>query len=374
MKIGIDARTLYTDNLRGIGTYLFQIIEHAIKIDKGLQFVLFHNHSCDTKHIPQSKAIVEKQCEVKKGDRFYLWEQMKIPLEMTRVKLDLYHAPANTAPFFQPAPTVITVHDTLLMELDEDETKGYLFYYRHFMPFAIKRAKRIITISEYSKKEIMKRYKVREEKIKVIYNGISRDFRILSDKSLIESAKNHFNIKGEYIFALGARAPRKNTHMVLRAFKSLRKRLKRDIKLVLAGMQKDALGECEKEVKDMGLGNEVVTLGFISKNDLVSLYNGAELFLYLSLYEGFGFPALEALACGCPVIGSNRTSIPELLNDRDFVVDPTNEDAIVEASLLFLKNKEFRNNKINIGVKRAKQFDWELSAKKVIAVYRECLK
>ncbi len=370
MKIGIDARVLYSANLRGIGKYLFNIINIINDTKYSARFFLFYNHWNGKKTIPNGAGIIEKQCEVKKGDRLFLWEQLRLPKEAKKEKVDILHCPANTIPLYQPCPTVVTLHDTLLMESDEDETKDFLFYTRKIIPIGLRKVKKIITVSHNSKKDIIKYFKIAPEKIEVIYHGISPQYRKIESPETLNLIKSKYGISKKYMFSLGAIGPRKNTLKVIESFLVLKNKYKLDIQLVISGLQNEAMSILSKKTTEMGIKEDVVLIGYISDEDLVALYSFAEISLYLSLYEGFGFPALESMACGCPVIASNLTSLPELVEDPDSLANPRDTEEIVEKSIPFLKNASFRSQKINDGLQRIKKFSWEKAAEKTLTVYK----
>lgn len=366
MLIGLDARVLYRP-LRGIGKYLFNILENMVKLDSSVEFKLFYEEITGQKTIPVSAQIKEVSF-LAKGYRFHSWEQFVLPGKIKKSRITLFHSPANTAPLIQLCPTVVTVHDTILMESEEE---GDRFYNRFILPIALKNAKKIITISQNSKKDIIRLLKIPENKIEVIYHGINSAFRRIVDGQGFASLRDKYGIRERFIFTLGAVGKRKNIETLLEVFAQLKKSNLIKHQLVITGIQEAGINEFLRKIKALGLQNEVIITTYVPEDDLVALYNHTDLFLYLSLYEGFGFPVLEAMTCGAPVIASSVSSIPELVQDAGILVDPRNTDEIGEAILAILNNKNLREELSEKGFKQVKKFSWEKAARQTLDVYKQ---
>lgn len=367
-NIGVDARLLQNKELRGMGKYLYKLVENILKIDQNIIFTAFIDGRYPDPKMPISERI-EKVSLIMKGDAYFLWEQYKLPKSISKTKAELLHSPANTLPLWQCIPTVVTLHDTLLMERDEDETSNFLFYTRKIIPFGLKKAQKIITISENSKKDIIRHFEIPASKIEVIYLGIDDYFKIMENKGKVEQVKAKIGITGEYIYHLGSLGPRKNTDKVLEAFAVLKKDKKIKEKLVISSLSREGVKKYENKIREMSLEGEVIITSYVKEDELVSLYNGAKLFLYLSLYEGFGFPVVEAMACGCPVIVSNVSSMPELVNDPELLVDPMSTADIANRIYSLINNHDMLREKRDKGQKRAKLFNWQETAQKTLKVY-----
>lgn len=356
--------------LRGIGKYLFNTIKHVAELRPDWEFVLFQDsraERCD--HFP-SVGNIDTRAFAMKGDRFFLWEQLRLPFEILRSKVDVFHSPANTLPLIQVCPTIVTLHDMLLMDRDEDETRGFLWYTRRIIPIGARSARFIVTVSESSKRDIVDKIHVPWDRVEAIYHGVDPCFRKVRDLSLFESVSKRIGIRKKYIFCLGARAERKNTMRMLDVLESLKSK-GFDIQLVLAGSQDDMLSLLRKAIVSRGLLNDVVLTGFVSDDELACLYSSAEVFVYPSFFEGFGFPIIEAMACGCPVVTSNVSSMPEILGDNAMLFDPGNTSSIVEKIALLLSSPGLGAEKAEKGIERAKLFQWKKSAEKMLAVYEK---
>lgn len=371
MKIGIDARCLNTLQLRGIGKYLYNLIINFSDFDNSHEILLFIDARYEEfKDIPYSKNIRKIKFAFK-GDRFNLWEQFGLPFQIMKTKTDIFHGPANTVPLIQTCPTVITLHDTLLLSPYEGQSKMDLFYNQKIIPIAVKNAKKIITSSENSKKDIIRDFKVPEEKIKVIYLGINKKFRKIKDMTFLEKIINKYCINEKYLFALGASSPRKNISRLIDVFFMLKKEKNFSHKLLIAGIRPDCYDNYFNKVKELDLVSDVILIKYITEEELIALYNKAEIFIYPSLYEGFGFPVVEAMACGCPVVASNRSSIPELVGDAGLLVEPTDNRDILNKIFIIINNNILRNELIEKGLKKADLFTWKKTMEETFKVYEE---
>lgn len=235
----------------------------------------------------------------------------------------------------------------------------------------LKLADRIITISEYSKNEIIKHVGYPEEKITVIPTAVDHsNYYVKRDREIIEKLGIPKNYK--IILYVGSEQPRKNIPFILEAISHLKTKLP-DIKFVKVGNPQSpgAREELIKQINTLGLQNEVKFVGFVSESDITKYYNAADLFVFPSLYEGFGLPPLEAMACGTPVITSNFTSLPEVVGDSAIIVDPYDVKAFAEAMYNLLTDEKLREEMITKGLKRAKLFSWERSAEKTLNVYKQ---
>jgi glycosyltransferase involved in cell wall biosynthesis len=373
MKIGFDARLFQRAKLGGMGRYLLTLITKIREIGPEHELFLFENSlNIDQKYMVESPKIRKVRFSMR-GDILNLWEQLRLPYEIRRSCVDVFHSPANTLPLVQPRPHIITLHDTLLMESDEDETSSFLFYTRKVIPIGLKRAKKIITISENSKKDIIKHFGIPPERIKVIYQGIDPAFRKINDGAELARVRSKYGIKGKYVFIIGSLGPRKNTRRIVRVFHALKREKKIEHQLVICGLNEEAINEFKKIASDAGMSHEIVLTGFVPNEDLIRFYNGAELALYISLYEGFGFPIIESMACGCPIIASNISCMPEIAGEAAVLVDPTTDSQILEEMYRVLTEESLRAEMREKGLKRARMFDWNRTAENTLAVYEEVL-
>lgn len=372
MRIGFDGRLLMRD-LRGMGVYLRNMLTEILDTDRKNQYFLYVNPSCPynaSEEVVKSNFSVLTQyknlqvVDVKAPNQF-LWEQFYLLKRVKKDNLSILHMPANRAPFYCPCKLIVTVHDMIeIIFFDRlfKTLKGFRgrFYdfrvglYIKFLYFVVfKRADMIVTVSEYSRRDINKITGIPLEKIKVIHSACVKEFRKM------ESPKEN------YILALGGEAAHKNSEMVLKAFAGLPDEIKEKYRLRVIGKT-----DCLKEVAGQ-LGEKNI---FVEKSDfscsLAETYNKALVFVFLSVYEGFGFPPLEAMTCGTPVIASNRSSIPEITGDAALLVDPLNVEEITGALTKILSDDKLRKVLIDKGYKQVEKFSWQNCAREHSEVYK----
>jgi glycosyltransferase involved in cell wall biosynthesis len=375
-RIGIDARLLVYR--RGMGNYVYNLLMELANLPGNDQFVLYVDDLRAGEYAPKDPRFKV----IKIGPKFYpFWEQISLPLVVAHDRLDVLHCPANTAPIFLPKrlKLVLTIHDvmyllpnSILPQSPSLYQRAGRLYYRWMAPQAAKRAVRIMTVSESSKRDIADKLCIPSGKIQMVYEAGNAICRRFDDPFPVVEVKSRYAIEGRYVFALGALDPRKNTAGVLRAYTRFIQTFSQPIQLVLAGLSQEAKSKFNGLVSELGLDGKVIVLGFISEKELAALYNGAELFLYPSLYEGFGMPVLEAMACGAPVVTSPSGSLPEVAGDAALMVDPHNPDEIAEAMLKILSDNLLRERLIKMGIVQAGRFSWAHTAGQVLDVYRNC--
>lgn len=370
MRIGYDARVLYRRDVRGMGRYLYNLVGNLIDLRQNDEFYLFYEEESSAcfPGIPRVREIRFEQ----RGYRFRLWEQMRLPVEIIRHKLDLFHSPANSVPVLQTVPFVLTLHDACVFAVD-DPHDGDQNYLRRILPLAARFVDGVVTVSEHSRNEIIRYVPALKNKIRVIYEGVDPVFRA-STQEETRRAKTKFELKEDYILSVAATSPKKQTAEVIRVFSKLKSSVKEKFELVLTGNQYPDDRVWMEIAKDLGVQNRVRVLDYVPGEDLRSLYGGASVFLYLSIYEGFGLPVLEAMACGTPVIASDKTSLPEVVGDAGILVNPLDpaecaalmERVLADPDLLLeLKRK---------GFERARLFSWKKTAEETSKIYDEVLK
>ena len=292
------------------------------------------------------------------GAKGHLWEQLVLPCKLNRD--DVLWSPSNTGPIYCNAKHVVTMHDFATLDYPEWTSKSFSTLYQFLLPRLAKRADAIIAISEYTKSRILYHTGIDEKKISVIKNGVDDRFFIKTGRDFKSQIMPKYNIPSErYILSVSSIEPRKNISSLLRAWEKIQHQVDDDIWLVLVGRQNP------KIFSNAGLNNipeRVCFTGFVDDEDLTTLYQNALLFSYVSLYEGFGLPPLEAMAAGIPVLTSNTTSIPEVVGDKAIIVNPLSVSEIAENLLVLLGSDSLRNNLSLAGIEHAKQFSWKTTA------------
>ena len=374
MKIGIDARTLR--NRRGIGNVVFHLLQGLSQIPYDCSFVIYVDDLKSIELIPKDSRFSVK---VLRPKIYPIWEQVSLPFCVIQDKLDILHCPGNSAPFFIPGRVklVLSIMDVMFMFPASQLPKSPSWYQRigreylkYVVPVVAKRAAAITTISSSSRNDILQYIVVPADRIGVIWLAANNACGIISDESKISAMRIKFELNGSFVLALGALDPRKNTATILKSFAKFKQQHSCEIKLAVVGLPAQGIESFRRLADDLGIANDVVSAGFVTEDDLVALYNAAELLVYPSLYEGFGLPVLEAMICGKPVITSPCGSIPEIAGDAALMVDPHDADAIANAIMRVLTDKVLYDSLVEKGKLRAGLFSWQLAAEKIFAVYQ----
>lgn len=362
VRIAVDARVLQ-EKVSGIKHYAYYLLKDLKKIDHEDEFLLYIS---DVRNLPAQGGNIERRL-VKARPWF-----LGLHFQMKRDRVEVFHSFAPTLPFIKNCITVITVHDLSFRVCPRWFPTVIYLRLCAFVRLAIMMSDMIIAISENTKRDIIRYYGVAEEKIKVIYYGVEHGiFKPISDNTIMESARQKYGIKGRFMLYVGDINTRKNTFRLLEAFHRFKKQHDTPHKLVLAGKKFGVHSDIEGIVSSLSLERDVILLGFIEQHDLPPLYNAADLLIYPSLYEGFGLPPLEAMACGTPVITSNTSSLPEVVGDAGITVDPTDVNSLAEAMFNIISDDGLRLELRRKGVERAKTFGWDRAARETLEVYKK---
>jgi 2-polyprenyl-3-methyl-5-hydroxy-6-metoxy-1,4-benzoquinol methylase len=276
------------------------------------------------------------------------------------------------APPFHGGKLIVTIHDIAFIHFPETFNRFQRFRLKLLVPLNAKKAERVICGSQYSKKDISEFCKVDETKIEVTPYGVSSSCKIIENGS--EKRKKilaKYGIKQKFIFSLGRLNERKNLSSLIAAYKYLRDSNKLDLSLVIAGNKDFLFEKVVADIENSGYEEDIILTGYIDDSDLPVIFSSAELFVYPSLFEGFGLPPLEAMICKCPVIASNVTSIPEVVGDAGILVDPNSIDEISQAIYRVMSNPELRVEMKKKGFEKAQMFSWKTAARKTLSIYEE---
>jgi glycosyltransferase involved in cell wall biosynthesis len=296
-----------------------------------------------------------------------------LPGILRRNKIDLFHSPHFMMPLVRPCPCVVTIHDVIYLACKEDLPShvGRL-YYRTMMSASVRMADRVITDSEFSKQEIVSHLHADPSKIEVIYPGVAGQFQPIVDRSRLQAVCSKYRISGRFILYTGIYKPRKNHSGLLHAFQKFLAKSGEGL-LVIAGPMNEGEGELKELAEKLGIEKRVVFAGFVDDLDLQALYSAAHVYACPSLYEGFGFTVLEAMACGVPVVCSTAASLPEVCGPAALYADPRNPEEFAQALRRAFVDPEVRRLLIESGRKNCQRFRWENAAQQTIAVYHEAV-
>ncbi|MFO7806957.1 MAG: glycosyltransferase family 1 protein [Candidatus Moraniibacteriota bacterium] len=375
MKIGIDAR-FYGPNVKGLGRYLQKLIENLERLEKDSdnEYFVFLTQEGYKSFNPQNKNFHKVLADF----RWYGWkEQFAFPFLIMKYKLDLMHFGHFNVPIFFRKKFVVTIHDLILFHYPthKNTTLNKIYYlfkllaYRLVIKSAVKRAVRVIAVSEFTKQDILKNFNIKKEKISIIKEGY--EIKNKEEESKPKTLPKKYVTIKPYLLYVGNAYPHKNLERLCLAFKSLRKQ-RGDLKLVLVGGKDYFYNRLERFIKQNQIENIHLT-GFVSDDVLEGFYREAECYIFPSLYEGFGLPPLEALSFGCPVVSSNRSSMPEILEDGAVYFNPESLDSIQGAIKDVLDNPKRKKEIIANGKKRLSLYDWEKAAKETLHIYKNVL-
>jgi len=297
------------------------------------------------------------------------WEQLVQPFVLWQEKIDLLHSLAFVTPLLSPCPSVITIYDLSFIIFPQGFKHSKRLYLTLLTPPSARKSRRIITISESTKRDTVRLLGVSSKKVDVVYCGVDKVFHPLPERE-VASFRQERGLPERIILFVGTIEPRKNVARLVEAYSRLRDR---QVKLVIGGARGWLYEEIFARVEELELTGDVLFPGYIPPEELPLWYNAAELFVYPSLYEGFGLPPLEAMACGTPVITSNVSSLPEVVGEAGLTVDPMDSEGLAEAMNQVLGDGALRQSMREWGLARAGRFSWAKAARETVGVYRRAL-
>ncbi|MFN8350933.1 MAG: glycosyltransferase family 1 protein [Flavobacteriales bacterium] len=368
MLIAVNTRLLLPEKLEGIGWFTHGTLSRLVKAHPEHRFVFLFDRPFDRRFIYADNVRGEVVWPPTRHPLLYrLWFEHRLPAVLRRLKADLFLSPDGFLSTRVPdsLPQVAVMHDLNFEHYPQDLPPAYSRYYRTWFPRFAQKAARIITVSGYSKQDIVERYGVPADRIDVAYNGVGEVFTPLSAAERA-TARQRFTGGAPYIVCVGSLHPRKNVARLLEAFDRVAEH-DPQVKLLIVGarMFKDA--QMERVLGAMRHRERAVFAGRLAHADLRLALGGAELLAYVSYFEGFGIPVAEAMRCGVPVVAANATSLPEVAGDAALYCDPFNVEDIARALRTMLGDAPLRQRAIAAGLERAQRYDWERTAEAVWA-------
>ncbi len=353
MRIGIDAQTTLGEKT-GFGFYVDSLTQALQKIAGDDQFSLFY---------PGQEA------DLSMPQRFW-WDQVALPSKATKAHIDLLHQPAFSVPVLYPGRKVVTIHDVISLFYTDIPFFSRQFYSK-WMPFSYHFADHFITSSEHTRRDVMSRLNIPADKITVVYLAASEEYRHAVTRQELDRVARTYHLNAPYILNVGTINPRKNLEFLVRVFAEVKHNHHIPHQLVITGKKGWHYDQLFKLVHDLGLTEDVIFTGYVEDGDKSALYHGADLFVFPSLYEGFGLPPLEAMSCGIPTISSNTSSLPEVIGEGGITLSPHDEALWVKAMTQVLTDKTLHTELGQKAKKQAKQFSWERCARETLAVYHK---
>lgn len=374
MRIAVNTRLLLKGKLEGIGWYTHQMLERIVRAHPEHEFLFLFDRPYDPSFIfaPNVKPIVAHP-QARHAVLFYLWFEWMIPAMLRKYKADLFLSTDGLCSLNTKTPTCLVMHDLAFEHYPEHLKLSHRLYLRRWSPLFAQKAARIVTVSEFSKRDISEHYQISPDKIDVTYNGAHPSYKPLSWEER-DQVKSEYTEGQEYFVFAGALHPRKNVVALLQAFVKFKKRHRSPIKLVIVGRMAWKFEELATMREEMPFKDDVVWPGYLGVERLSKVIGAAYALVYPSLFEGFGIPILEALKCGVPAVVSNTSSMPEVAGDAALLADPNDVEEIAAQMGRIYKDEALRNQLKAAALIQAGKFDWDHSANQLWESMMRCSK
>jgi len=370
--VGLNAQLLSLgESYRGAGVsrYIFNLLTYLPQVNTGLSYLAFLGDA--RVRFPGWKQRVSRWPTRNPVSRI-VWEQAAQPWAAWREKLDLLHAPVYVGPVVSPCPVVVTVHDLSFFMHPDLFRPWNRVYLQTFTRRTVGRAVAIIADSESTRNDLVETLGIAKDKVTVIHPGVGDEMRPIDDHQ-VQAFRRHHGLSERMILFLGTLEPRKNLPVLLEAYAIMRAEPGFDHRLVIAGGKGWHYEGIYAQVERLRLRGQVIFPGYVPQTELALWYNAADLFVYPSLYEGFGMPPLEAMACGIPVVVSNVSSLPEVVGDAGLAVDPHDAQGLAAAMLEVLRDRQLHQTLREAGLARARRYPWKATAVKTARLYHQVL-
>ena len=373
-KIGVDVTSAVMQG-GGIGRYTRELIRAVTQLDNTNQYHLFHAKTTKPNPIPPTPHIQHHPAPLSEAWLYRLWYRAKLPLPVQWVTgpLDLFHSPDFVLPpVAGNIPTLLTVHDLSFVHFPHAYTPALVTYLNQVVPWSVQRATHILADSEATKEDLVQFWHVSADKITVLYSGVGAEFEPVTEKKRLLAIREKYQLgSAPYLFTVGTIQPRKNYQLLIRAYSQIARDWPHN--LVIAGGKGWLYDEILAEVKTHRLEDRVLFTGFADDADLPALYSGATLFLFPSLYEGFGLPIVEAMGCGVPVVSSHASCLPEVVGQAGVLLDPHSADLWQRTIHTLLLDTSRRVKMVADGARQARHFRWQKSAEHLLSIYNQLL-
>jgi glycosyltransferase involved in cell wall biosynthesis len=371
-RIAINAHLLGTEEgyrRAGVSRYVHNLLTHVLREDPEGDYTVFVGGRCALSlsgklkpaRLPTNRPLVR-----------IAWEQACQPLQLVREGIALLHSPVNVQPVFLPCKGVVTVTDLSFMTFPQAFRMGRRLYQRWFTRWSVRHADRVIAISKTTAQDVVQLFDVPADKVSVVLPGVDARYQPIGDRERVTQFRRLRDLTDRFVLFVGTLEPRKNLLTLLQAYAAFR-RAGGGYKLALVGGRGWLYEPILAAIDELDLRGDVVLPGFVAEEELPLWYNAAEAFFYPSLYEGFGLPPLEAMACGTPVVVSDASSLPEVVGDAGLLLDPNDSQPWAEALERLWRDAAYREDLASQGLRRARRFSWSRMARETIAAYRSVL-
>ena len=367
MRIGIDSRPLREKRTSGIPAYVRNLLQSLSRIDKENEYILYAHKDFD--YDLENKRWTKKSGALTQYGT--VWMQMELPFWLKRDRVDIFWGTQHTLPVFTPSDVkaVLTVHDLVHLIFPETMRLKNLIINKFIIPPSIRRTNAIVGVSEWTLNDVRKYLNPKNKIMRAIHSGVGRQFSPKNKKEAKAKIQSLFHISDPFILTVGTFEPRKNLEGSFRAFERIVDKIPHH--LLIVGQKGWKNKKTIREIKKSKNISRIHFMGYVEDDILPSLYKASDVFLFPSLYEGFGIPPLEAMACGVPVVASNVSSIPEVVGDGAVLVNPNNPENIAEGILNLLNDSDFREKMILRGKKQAEKYSWDKAAQKMVNLFSD---
>lgn len=374
MRIAVNTRLLIRDKLEGMGWFAFETLKRITKNHPEHDFYFIFDRDPAEEFIFSNNIYpVIAGPQARHPLLWYMFFEWGLPVAIKRINPDLFMSPDGWLSLKTKAKSHAVIHDINFEVHPEFLPRHIAAYYHYFFPRFARKASRIATVSEFTRKEIALHYAVDTEKIDVVYNGANSDFSPLRDEALIKNIRHTFSGGCPYFLFIGLVHPRKNLANIITAFDMYRKQFNTNHKLLVVGHVHWWTKELKEAYNKAVYKEDIIFAGRLPADDLKKIIPAAEALVYVSFYEGFGIPALEAMYCDVPVIASNRSSLPEVCGDAALYADPYSPEQIANAMAEITHQKELRTRLIITGAEKRKKFSWDNTAALLWQSMEKCL-
>ena len=375
MRIGIDY-TAAVNQGAGIGRYARQMTQALLQLDRENEYVLIAPSATAgsaeftatvTGGAPNAGLV---RLPLSERALVVLWHRLRlpVPVELFAGRLDVFHSPDFALAPVRKARTLVTVHDLSFRRVPECFEPALLTYLNRVVPRSVARADLVLADSESTRRDAIELLHLEPDRVAVVYAGVDDGFRRVTDAARLEAVRNRYSLPERFVLSVGTLQPRKNYIRLIDAFARLSG--SDDVHLVISGARGWLYDDIFQRVKELDLGTRVLFPGYVAEADLPSLYTLAEVFAFPSLYEGFGLPPLEAMACGTPVVVSRASSLPEVVGEAGCLVDPLSVEEIAGALQGLLESLDRRSSLAQQGLAQAQRFTWSSAARRLLDLYR----
>jgi len=359
MRIAVNTRFLIQDKLEGIGWFTHEVLRRLVTQHPEHEFIFFFDRPYSPEFIfSENVTPVVLFPPARHPVLFVWWFEWSVARALKKYRADVFLSPDNFCALRTDVPTVLVVHDLAFVHYPEQVRQRDLWYYRFFMPRFLRKAAQVVTVSLFTKKDIIRQYQIPDEKISVACNGCREVFQPVT-KTVRQAVRAQYSEGQAYFFYIGAVHPRKNVHRLIQAFSIFKKQTSSPFKLLIAGRFSWQTGKVRTAYEQSDFQNDIHFLGYVPDEELPKLLGAAFALTYVSLFEGFGVPLLEAMHCEVPIVSSNISSLPEVAGEAALLVDPKNPDAIATAMQQLYDNETLRQELIAKGRERRERFSWQ---------------